>query len=61
MFSLFSISSRSKDKIELENSSLASNDNAEKMHPEYSKELEMLCEGLQASLDGLVRSILETS
>uniref|UniRef100_A0A8C4L4T2 Cyclin dependent kinase 2 interacting protein n=1 Tax=Equus asinus TaxID=9793 RepID=A0A8C4L4T2_EQUAS len=49
------ISLLSKDKIELENSSLASNDNAEKMHPEYSKELEMLCEGLQASLDGLMR------
>lgn len=49
------ISLLSKDKIELENSSLASNDNAEKMHPEYSKELEMLCEGLQATLDGLTK------
>lgn len=55
LFPLFSILSRSKDETELESSSLAS-ENAEKMHPEYSRELETLCEELQATLDGLVRS-----
>ncbi|XP_014646046.1 PREDICTED: cyclin-dependent kinase 2-interacting protein isoform X2 [Ceratotherium simum simum] len=49
------ISLLSKDKIEVESSSLASNENAEEKHPEYSKELEMLCEELQATLDGLTK------
>uniref|UniRef100_A0A8D1S389 Cyclin dependent kinase 2 interacting protein n=1 Tax=Sus scrofa TaxID=9823 RepID=A0A8D1S389_PIG len=48
------ISLLSKDETELESSSLAS-ENAEKMHPEYSRELEMLCEELQATLDGLTK------
>lgn len=55
LFPLFSILSRSKDTIGLESSSLASDENAEKEHPEYSRELEMLCEGLQTTLDALVR------
>ena len=46
--SCFSIWFRSKDKIELASSGLASNDCAEKEHPEYSRELETLCEELQA-------------
>uniref|UniRef100_A0A8D1G446 Cyclin dependent kinase 2 interacting protein n=1 Tax=Sus scrofa TaxID=9823 RepID=A0A8D1G446_PIG len=54
LFPLFSILSRSKDETELESSSLAS-ENAEKMHPEYSRELETLCEELQATLDGLTK------
>ncbi|XP_057587195.1 cyclin-dependent kinase 2-interacting protein isoform X1 [Hippopotamus amphibius kiboko] len=49
------ISLLSKDKIELESSSLASDENADKEHPEYSRELEMLCEELQATLDGLTK------
>ena len=53
--SRFSIWSRSKDKIELVSSGLASDDCAEKEHPEYSRELETLCEQLQATLEGLVR------
>ena len=53
--SRFSIWSRSKDKIELVSSGLASDDSAEKEHPEYSRELETLCEQLQATLEGLVR------
>lgn len=41
--------------MELESSSPASDENTEKVHPEYSKELEMLCEELQATLDGLTK------
>ena len=55
LFPLVSILSRSKDTIGLESSSLASDENAEKEHTEYSRELEMLCEGLQTTLDALVR------
>ncbi|XP_044788848.1 cyclin-dependent kinase 2-interacting protein isoform X3 [Bubalus bubalis] len=47
------ISLSSKDKIELASSGLASDDCAEKEHPEYSRELETLCEELQATLEGL--------
>lgn len=43
---------RSKDRTELE----SSDEHAEKTHPEYSKELEELCEQLRATLDGLVRA-----
>lgn len=53
--SRFSTWSRSRDKIELESSGLAADDAAEKEHPEYSRELEALCEELQTTLDGLVR------
>ena len=53
--SCFSIWFRSKDKIELASRGLASDDGAEKEHPEYSRELETLCEELQATLEGLVR------
>lgn len=42
--------------MELESGSLASDEDAEKVHPGYSKELEMLCEKLQATLDSLVRA-----
>uniref|UniRef100_A0A8D2D169 Cyclin dependent kinase 2 interacting protein n=1 Tax=Sciurus vulgaris TaxID=55149 RepID=A0A8D2D169_SCIVU len=49
------ISLLSKDKIELNSSSPASSGNEEKMHPHYDKELEVLCEELQATLDGLMR------
>ncbi|XP_019494821.1 PREDICTED: cyclin-dependent kinase 2-interacting protein [Hipposideros armiger] len=49
------ISLLSKYKMELESSSPASDENTEKVHPEYSKELEMLCEELQATLDGLTK------
>ncbi|XP_012579826.1 PREDICTED: cyclin-dependent kinase 2-interacting protein [Condylura cristata] len=45
----------SKDEIELEGSSPACGDNAEKMLPEYSPELETLCEELRATLDGLTK------
>nr|XP_042091466.1 cyclin-dependent kinase 2-interacting protein isoform X6 [Ovis aries] len=49
------ISLLSKDKIELVSSGLASDDCAEKEHPEYSRELETLCEQLQATLEGLLK------
>ncbi|XP_062947267.1 cyclin-dependent kinase 2-interacting protein [Cynocephalus volans] len=50
------ISLLNKDKIELENSSpAASNENEEKMYPEYNKELETLCEELRATLDALTK------
>ncbi|XP_023587435.1 cyclin-dependent kinase 2-interacting protein isoform X1 [Trichechus manatus latirostris] len=49
------ISLLSKDKIELESSSPASDKNEEKPYPECNKELEMLCEELQATLDGLTK------
>uniref|UniRef100_A0A8C3W3Q5 Cyclin dependent kinase 2 interacting protein n=1 Tax=Catagonus wagneri TaxID=51154 RepID=A0A8C3W3Q5_9CETA len=49
------ISLLSKDRTELEGSSLASAETAEEMHPGYSRELETLCEELQATLDGLMR------
>ncbi|KAL2789478.1 cyclin-dependent kinase 2-interacting protein isoform 2, partial [Daubentonia madagascariensis] len=49
------ISLLSKDKVQLESSSPASNENEEKTYPEYNEELEMLCEELQATLDGLMR------
>ncbi|KAG3260320.1 cyclin dependent kinase 2 interacting protein, transcript variant X2 [Ictidomys tridecemlineatus] len=48
------ISLLSKDKIELNSSSPASNGNEEKMYPQYDKELEVLCEELQTTLDGLI-------
>ncbi|XP_006879242.1 PREDICTED: cyclin-dependent kinase 2-interacting protein [Elephantulus edwardii] len=44
-----------KDKIELENSSPVSDKNEEMSHPEYNKELETLCEELQATLDALTK------
>ncbi|XP_051690790.1 cyclin-dependent kinase 2-interacting protein isoform X2 [Oryctolagus cuniculus] len=49
------ISLLNKDKIELEGSSPASSENGEKENVEYHKELEVLCEELQATLDGLTR------
>lgn len=49
------ISLLSENKMELESGSLASDEDAEKVHPGYSKELEMLCEKLQATLDGLTK------
>ncbi|XP_043778542.1 cyclin-dependent kinase 2-interacting protein isoform X3 [Cervus elaphus] len=49
------ISLLSRDKIELESSGLAADDAAEKEHPEYSRELEALCEELQTTLDGLAK------
>uniref|UniRef100_A0A8B9XUT2 Cyclin dependent kinase 2 interacting protein n=1 Tax=Bos mutus grunniens TaxID=30521 RepID=A0A8B9XUT2_BOSMU len=49
------ISLSSKDKIELASSGLTSDDGAEKEHPEYSRELETLCEELQATLEGLTK------
>lgn len=49
------ISLLNKDKIELESSSPASSENEEKMNVEYNKELEELCEELQATLDGLTK------
>ncbi|XP_076979731.1 cyclin-dependent kinase 2-interacting protein isoform X2 [Tamandua tetradactyla] len=45
----------SKDKMELENCSLAADRNEVKMHPEYNKELEALCEALQATMDELTK------
>ncbi|XP_075388188.1 cyclin-dependent kinase 2-interacting protein isoform X2 [Tenrec ecaudatus] len=44
----------SKDKIELENSSLPSDTNGQ-TYPDYNQELETLCEQLQATLDGLTK------
>nr|KAF6499504.1 cyclin dependent kinase 2 interacting protein [Molossus molossus] len=49
------ISLLSDDKIELESSSPAFDENAEQRPREYSKELEALCEELQATLDGLTK------
>ncbi|KAB1277736.1 Cyclin-dependent kinase 2-interacting protein [Camelus dromedarius] len=49
------ISLLSKDKIELETSSLVSDENAGKICPEYNRELEMLCEELQVTLDSLTK------
>ncbi|XP_006839677.1 PREDICTED: cyclin-dependent kinase 2-interacting protein [Chrysochloris asiatica] len=50
------ISLLSKDKIEVESSSPASETNEGKTtYPEYNKELERLCEELQATLDGLTK------
>ncbi|XP_075388187.1 cyclin-dependent kinase 2-interacting protein isoform X1 [Tenrec ecaudatus] len=48
------MSSLSKDKIELENSSLPSDTNGQ-TYPDYNQELETLCEQLQATLDGLTK------
>ncbi|XP_047394970.1 cyclin-dependent kinase 2-interacting protein [Sciurus carolinensis] len=53
------ISLLSKDKIELNSSSPASSGNEEKMHPHYDKELEVLCEELQATLDGLTKILVK--
>ncbi|XP_040830975.1 cyclin-dependent kinase 2-interacting protein [Ochotona curzoniae] len=44
-----------KEKIELESSSPAWSEDEDKMHVEYNKELESLCEDLQAALDGLTK------
>ncbi|XP_060037148.1 cyclin-dependent kinase 2-interacting protein [Erinaceus europaeus] len=49
------ISFLSKDEIELEGSYPASSEGAEKMFPEYSQELEGLCEELQATLEALTK------
>uniref|UniRef100_A0A8C9DTA0 Cyclin dependent kinase 2 interacting protein n=1 Tax=Prolemur simus TaxID=1328070 RepID=A0A8C9DTA0_PROSS len=49
------ISLLSKDKAQLESSSPTDDENEEKMYPEYSEELEMLCEELQATLAGLTK------
>ncbi|XP_023402317.1 cyclin-dependent kinase 2-interacting protein isoform X2 [Loxodonta africana] len=46
---------RSKDKVELESCSPAADKDEEKSYPGYNKELEMLCEELQATLDGLTK------
>ncbi|XP_047405742.1 cyclin-dependent kinase 2-interacting protein-like [Sciurus carolinensis] len=53
------ISLLSKDKIELNSSSPASSGNEEKMHLHYDKELEVLCEELQATLDGLTKILVK--
>ncbi|XP_066200049.1 cyclin-dependent kinase 2-interacting protein [Saccopteryx leptura] len=47
------ISLLSQDSMELESGSPACEGNAEQRPPGYSKELEVLCEELQATLDGL--------
>ncbi|XP_004483595.1 cyclin-dependent kinase 2-interacting protein [Dasypus novemcinctus] len=49
------ISLLAEDKTELENSSLASERSEEKVLPDYNKELEALCEDLQATLDSLTK------
>ncbi|XP_055274566.1 cyclin-dependent kinase 2-interacting protein isoform X3 [Moschus berezovskii] len=49
------ISLLSKDKIELASSGLASDNRAEKEQPEYSRELETLCEELQTTLESLTK------
>ncbi|KAM6170801.1 cyclin-dependent kinase 2-interacting protein [Erethizon dorsatum] len=49
------ISLLSKDKAGPESSSPASEDDEEKTHLDYDKELETLCEGLQATLEGLTK------
>ncbi|XP_049755630.1 cyclin-dependent kinase 2-interacting protein isoform X2 [Elephas maximus indicus] len=46
---------RSKDKVELESCSPAADKDEEKSYPGYNKELETLCEELQATLDGLTK------
>ncbi|XP_059230012.1 cyclin-dependent kinase 2-interacting protein [Mustela nigripes] len=46
---------RSEDKTELQGSSPASGEDAEKTLPEYSKELEALCEELQTTLEALAK------
>ncbi|CAH6852339.1 cyclin-dependent kinase 2-interacting protein [Phodopus roborovskii] len=48
------VSLLSKEKVELESSSPASSEKEEK-NLDYSKELEALCEELQATLDGLTK------
>lgn len=45
----------SKDEAELEVSSPAPSENEEEAYPEYNKELEMLCEELQTTLDSLTK------
>uniref|UniRef100_A0A8C8UI21 Cyclin dependent kinase 2 interacting protein n=1 Tax=Peromyscus maniculatus bairdii TaxID=230844 RepID=A0A8C8UI21_PERMB len=50
------VSLLSKEKVELESSSPGSSEKEEKTSLEYHKELEVLCEELQATLDGLMRS-----
>lgn len=49
------VSLLSKDRMESESSSQAFSENAEKMPPGYCKELEMLCEELQTTFDGLTK------
>ncbi|XP_003463176.2 cyclin-dependent kinase 2-interacting protein isoform X1 [Cavia porcellus] len=49
------ISLLSRDKAEPDSSSPASEDDEEKTHPDYDKELETLCEELQATLEGLTK------
>ncbi|KAM6202693.1 cyclin-dependent kinase 2-interacting protein [Rhynchocyon petersi] len=44
-----------KEKIELKSNSPTSDTNEEKPYPEYNKELEVLCEELHATLDGLTK------
>uniref|UniRef100_G1MIR5 Cyclin dependent kinase 2 interacting protein n=1 Tax=Ailuropoda melanoleuca TaxID=9646 RepID=G1MIR5_AILME len=46
----------SEDETELQGSSPASGEGADKALPEYSKELETLCEELQTTFDALMRS-----
>ncbi|XP_008823810.1 cyclin-dependent kinase 2-interacting protein [Nannospalax galili] len=45
----------SKEEIELESINPASNEKEERKHLGYDKELETLCEELQATLDGLTK------
>ncbi|XP_045633148.1 cyclin-dependent kinase 2-interacting protein isoform X5 [Ursus americanus] len=45
----------SEDETELQGSSPASREGADKTLPEYSKELEMLCEELQTTFDALAK------
>uniref|UniRef100_G3UFH3 Cyclin dependent kinase 2 interacting protein n=1 Tax=Loxodonta africana TaxID=9785 RepID=G3UFH3_LOXAF len=54
------ISLLSKDKVELESCSPAADKDEEKSYPGYNKELEMLCEELQATLDGLVSKLTQS-
>lgn len=49
------VSLLSKEKVELESSSPGSSEKEEKTSLEYHKELEVLCEELQATLDGLTK------
>ncbi|KAM8948131.1 cyclin-dependent kinase 2-interacting protein [Lycaon pictus] len=49
------ISLWSEDKTELQSSSPASREDADKRLPEYSKELEALCEELQTTYDALAK------
>ncbi|XP_047587725.1 cyclin-dependent kinase 2-interacting protein-like [Lutra lutra] len=46
---------RSEDKTELQSSSPASREDTDKTLPEYSKELETLCEELQTTLEALAK------